>query len=240
MIKDDLAGVNQPAADVPVDDGWQEQFAGAEDAGEDAPKVGGQTIPSFPYYFIKGISGKAGFTKKKQSPVIRPGMQIVNGPDGTIGETVFDDLYLLINRTTQVEGVEVPKDAEEYAEQVKKNLKKLNKIARVGKFGQAHPLNGSKTALETYAKQFESFPLSVVEIRESTETYEGNTRTRNRIIWESLRAVDDPASSKKAKPGTTAGQEAEAAIEAANKAAANKAGKDGRTAGSVTRKGLGD
>lgn len=235
-LKDDLAGMNDPTEEVPVDDGWAEQYAGQEEAGEDEAQLAGQTIPFFSYYFVKGLPNpKAGYTKKKGSPVIRPGLQIVNGPEGTLEESVFDDLYLKINRNDQ-QGER--KSDEDFQKQVKANQKKLNKIARVGRFTQAFPLDSSKTALETYAKQFEGF-YGIVEIRERTEEYEGRSITKNRVVWESLRATDDPPTKKGLKKGyKTAEEEALAEIAAANQIAAKQAGKgDGRTAGSVSKRG---
>ena len=251
-LRDDLAGVSEPGGFVPqADDGWAEQFAGQEAAGEDPAKISGQTVPSFGFYGVHFFTGKGGFTKQKKSPTVRIGATITAGPAGTVDTIVWDDLYLLVSKTkTEKVGdqlVESPKDATDFADDVEARNKKLNKLARVGKFGQAAPANASKTALDAYAAQFEGINKAgfdgVVEIRESTEEYQGVSRTRNRIILESLRAPDEPATKAGQKKGfKTAADEMLAMIEAADATAARKAGKgDGRTAGSVVRKaGLGD
>lgn len=246
-LRDDLAGINDPAVQIPVDDGWVDQFSGQDQAGEEPPKVSGQTVPSFGFYGVHFFAGKGGFTKNKKSPTVRFGATITAGPAGTGDTIVWDDLYLLVSKTkTEKVGeqvVESPKDAGDFADDVKSRNQKLNKLARVGKFGQAAPVNGSKAALDAYAAQFEGINKAgfdgIVEIRESTEEYQGVSRTRNRIILESLRANDEPATKAGQKKGfKDAASEMLAAIEAADAVAAKKAGKgDGRTAGSVTRKG---
>ena len=244
-----MSGLNEepnvagaPTYEVPVDDAWAEQFEGQEDAGEDAPSVSGETLPTFPYYLVHFDKGKGGFTKgEKKTPVARTSCTISGGPEDTEGERVFDDLFLRVSKTTQENGLVVPKSEKKYKEDCGNFQRKLNKIARVGKFATAFPQAPIEDAIEAYAKQFEvggGFD-GVVEIRESTETYKGVTRTRNRIIWESLRALDDPAVSRKAKPGMSALDEAREKIEAADKASAAKGSRDGKTAGSVSRVGAG-
>lgn len=235
-------GAAEAAITSYVDQDWAEQYAGAEQAGEDAPKISGQTVPTSPFYHVRGFLGKGGQTKKAKLAVARVGVEILNGPAGTVGERVFDDLFLTVKRTTNESGVEVPKDEDTYEEQRQRLFKTLNKIARVGKFGRTFPVGPSVEAIDAYAKQFEQGFEGIIEIRESTDEYEGVKRLRNRLVFESLRALDDPAVSKKAKPGTTAKDEAYEKIAEADKVAAAKAGGAGRTAGSVVRKpgGLGD
>jgi hypothetical protein len=234
-----------PTFDIPVDDAWAEQFDGQEEAGEDAPSVSGGTIPSFPYYVVHFDKGTGGFTKgEKKTPVARPSCTISEGLDGTEGERVFGDLFLRVSKTTVDNGLVVPKTDKKYKEDCEAFRKKLNKVARVGKFATASPQAPTEEAIDAYAKQFEAgggFD-AIVEIREQPNTYMGVTRMQNRIIWESMRALDDPAVSRKAKPGTSAADEAREKIEAADKASAAKGSRDGKTAGSLSRKagGLSD
>jgi len=234
--------VNEPASppyDVSVDDSWAEQFAGQEDAGEDAPSVSGGTVPSFAYYLVHFDKGRGAFSKgEKKTPMARVSLTISGGPSGTEDERVFDDLYLRVSKTTLENGLLVPKTDKKYKEDCEAFRKKLNKIARIGKFATASPQAPVEDALEAYAKQFEvggGFD-AVVEIREQPNTYMGVTRMQNRIAWQSLRALDDPAVSRKAKPGTSALDEAREMIEAADKANAAKGSRDGKTAGSLSRK----
>lgn len=238
-LKDDLAGVEQTSSAEQVYTDEPDDYVGGEDAGEDAPRVSGQTVPSFPYYLFHFSAGKGSEAKKKKTPLARVGGTVKAGPDGTEDSPVFDDLYLKVSKTTMDNGCEVPKDAQDYEDDKKSFQKKLNKIARVGKFGKAFPVDRSKDAVNAYAEQFkagEGFDC-IIEIRESTDTYEGVTRTRNRIVFESMRALDDPPTKAGLKKGyKTALEEAEAMIAAANKVSAGKAQGAGRTAGSVTRK----
>ena len=62
-LNEEQSVAGSPAFDIPVDDQWQEQFAGQEDAGEEPPSVTGETIPTFPYYVVRFDKGKGGFTK---------------------------------------------------------------------------------------------------------------------------------------------------------------------------------
>lgn len=234
MSLNDEPQAGEPPVEIPVDDQWQEQFAGQEDAGEDAPSVSGETIPSFPHYVVRFYPGKGGFTRTKNTPMSRNQAEVLEGPSGSVGERIFDDLFLRVSKTTQKDGVTIPKSAEDYRDNVEAFQKKLNKIARVGKFHMVTPVAPVQDALDGYAKQF-AFD-AIVEIRESTDTYQGVTRTRNRIIWESLRALDDPASSRKAKPGTTSLDWARMKIEEIDKATAARNTLAGRTAGGVSRK----
>ncbi len=231
-----------PTYEVPVDGAWAEQFEGQEAAGEDAATVSGETIPSFAYYVVHFDKGKGAFSRgEKKTPMARISLIISSGPIGSERERVFDDLYLRVSKTTEENGLVVPKTDKKYKEDCEAFQKKLNKIARVGKFATAKPQAPTEDALEAYAKQFEvggGFD-AVLEIREQTSTYLGVTRTQNRIAWQGLRALDDPAISKKAKPGTSALDEAREKIEAADKASAAKGSRDGKTAGSVSRVGAG-
>lgn len=196
-------------------------FAGATTE-EAERKVSGKTVPSFPLYVVHVGGAKHFFTQKKGTPGVRPYVIIKEGLDGTEGTLVSDDLYLSVSQTTEEDGVQVPKTPEKFAADADNLVRKLNKIARIGNFGQNVPKGYDATALETYAAQFGAnggFD-AILEIREVTETYEGVTRTRNRIVWESMAAPGDPADAKKAqKAGLDALGEARAKIAERNKAA---------------------
>lgn len=238
-LNDENVGADAVAAGY-IDEDWAEQFAGQDEAGEEAPRVSGQTIPTFPYYVLQFDKGKGAVSANAKTPMARVSAVVVEGPAGTVGERVFDDLFLRVSKTTFADGVKVQKEAEKYGTDLENFRKKLNKIARVGGFELSHPTGASIEALDAYAKQFERGGdgfLAIAEVRESSDTYQGVTRIRNRIIWESLRSLDEPATSKKAKPGTNAYDEAVEQIAARNKSLAGKAGGDGRTAGSVAGRG---
>jgi len=129
---DPNAGNGDEQVNIPIDEDWAEQFAGQEDVGEDAPRVSGQTIQTFPFYHVRFHPGKGGFTKKKQTPMARCSCEVVAGPEGTVGERVFDDIFLRVSKTTMVDGMDVPKSPGDYEEDKGNFQKKLNKIARVG------------------------------------------------------------------------------------------------------------
>lgn len=202
-------------------------------------RVSGKTVPSFPLYVVHFGGAKAGYSTKKGTPFVRPYLHIRAGLDGTAGDIVSDDLYLSVSKTTtDDDNIVQRKSAEKFKEDAERLVMILNKIARVGGFGKAHPAGYDKTSLDAYAEQFagpnEQGFDAIVEIRETTEEFEGRKRTRNRIIWESLAALDDPADAKKLRAaGKTALDEALLKIEERN-AAEQKKAKSG-TAGSTSR-----
>jgi len=241
-LNDDVVGTAEAAVDSFVDNEWAEQFDGMDEAGEVAPVVSGQTIPTFGYYHLRFVNGKGAIsTGAAKSPMARLQAVVVNGPDGTIGERLFDDLYLRVSKTTTEDGVKMPKDAETYADHCNAFQHTLNKLARLGGFELSHPTASAVEALDAYARQFgvkgEGGFDCIAEVSESTDTWQGVTRTRNRIRMMSLRALDDPAIGKRVAPGTTAQEESILKVNERNIILAAKAGGSGRTAASVSRKG---
>lgn len=224
-----------------VDEDWSGQFAG--NVQEEAPKLSDQTIPTFPYYIVHVKNAKGSLTKTAKTPTARVIAFVNGGPDGTEGTVLFDDIYLKTSKTTMSDGVVVPKDPMDYKDDCDTLEAKLRKIARVGGFAKALPTDfpgDPQRKAELYAAQFagageKGFDL-IVEVRETSKTYQGVTKIVNQIVWESARALNDPAVGKKAKPGTSALDEAKEKIADRNKLAAAASGKDGRTAGSVSRK----
>jgi len=226
-----------------VDEEWGSQFQGA-DVAEEPPKLSDQTIPTFPYYVVHVKNAKGGLTKgEAKTPVARIVAQVLEGLTGTEGTIIFDDLYLRTSKTTKQDGVVVPKDASDFQDDADALKAKLLKIARIGKFEKPYPTDfpgdpGTKAA--GYATQFagpgEQWFDVIVEIRESLNKYNGVEKLQNKIIWESARALDDKAAGKKAKPGTSALEEAREKIAERNRVIAGASGKDGRTAGAVSRR----
>jgi len=237
----DQIGQAEAAVDSYVDEDWADQFDGMDEAGEVAPVVSGQTIPSFGYYVLRFVNGKGAISSgAAKTPLARLQAVVQNGPDGTVGERLFDDFYLRVSKTTTEDGVKVPKDAELYAEHVKLFQNSLNKIARIGQFELPHPTAAAVEALDTYAQQFgvkgEGGFTAICEVSESTDTWQGVTRTRNRMRLLSLRAVDDPCIGKRMPPGTSALEEAMIKIEEKNRIMATREAGVGRTASSVSRR----
>ena len=241
-MNDDLVGVEEGvAADIPIDDSWGEQFAGGEELEEDAPRTSDQTIPQFPYYVVRFNFGRGRVIGKTEMPLAGVGAVIKEGPEGTIGERVFDDLFLKISEMKTVDGVRVEKSAEEFKKGTDFLTKIFNKVARIGKFPKAYPTDfpgDSKTKADCYAKQFEATGGfdAIIEVTERADSYRGGGARKNRFDWLSMRALDDPAHLKRSAAGSSALDEAREKIEAANKVLIAKASKDGQTAGSVSRK----
>lgn len=197
-------------------------------------KVSGKTVPTGTY-IVTAKGAKAFFSGQKGTPGVRPFVLVKEGVDGTEGVLVSDDLYLSPSPTVEEDGVTVKKTAEKFTKDADDLIRKLNRIGRILSFGQNQPANYSQTGLETYAAQFACNKDFVVEIREVTETYQGQERTKNRIVWESAAALTDPADSKKAqKAGLNAEGEAREKIAERNKREAAQAVKTG-TAGTTSR-----
>ncbi len=177
---------------------------------EEDRKVSSEPIKSFSYYVLKAEDGKGSFTDKKHVPVAQPRLQVIHGPAGTIGERLFESIYLSLSETKyEGEGdnrVEVPKTEEEFAKQAEAFNKRMNKIARVLKFNLKKPNGFSADEVEAYAKQFSNGVLFVAEVW--TSKAQGNYPARNKINWNSIASPDDPAVSKKAPAGQTALDEA--------------------------------
>ena len=214
-------------------------FGGAAPTDEGDRKVSGKTVPSFPLYVVHVGGAKEGYSRQKGTPFVRPWMLIKEGPDGTVGDLVSDDLYLSVSKTTNVDGIDEVKSPEKFKDDATALVRKLNRIARIGGFPCAKPTGFDKESLGGYASQFSGLGGqgfdAIIEIRETTEEYESVKRTRNRIIWESMAALTDEADAKKLK-GKTALEEARLKIAERNAAAAKRAGgaKSG-TAGATSR-----
>lgn len=228
--------------DVPSDPsrgGFDYNAAFANATTEEAEtKVSGITIESFGYYIVHFGGAKAAF-KSTGVPSVRPWSQVREGPTGTVGHFLSDDLgnpFIAPSPTTEVDGVKVKKDAATYAKQGDVIQKLLNKVARVGEFQSSHPTDlNSLAALEAYAKQFEGrngegFD-AIIEVSTEKNEYQGNTTFRNRIKWDSMRAFTDPAVGKEFA-GKTALEEARAKIAERNK---RNAGAKTGTAGATSR-----
>lgn len=181
-------------------------------------RIAGGTVPFFSYYIVHFDGASPAFSKKKGTPSARAAVTIKGGPAGTEGKKVFDDRYLTVSRTEEVDGVTQRKSEEDFQADCKRLQKTLNLIAKVGKFTRPWPADFSKEAMVHYAKLWSAnggFD-AIVEISERKEVYQGSEQKRNRINWDSLRAFTDPAlDAKLAAAGKTALDEAKAAITAA-------------------------
>lgn len=210
--------LNSLFADAPTDEGQR--------------KVSGKTVPTGTYLVHFG-GAKAKFSQGG-TPTARPWAQIKEGQDGTVGELVSADLYLAPSLTTFEDGVKQAKTPEKLKEQAAAVQKNLNRIARIGQFGLNRPTDlTSQQALDVYTEQFGQnggFD-AIIEIRESTEMYQGVESIRNKFVWESMAALTDIADDKKlAAAGKTALDEARAKIEKKNAVLRKNAPKTGTAA----------
>lgn len=209
MQHGDLEGVG-----ATLDEGVDEQllddaqeYAGW-DPGEDEPRISGKVIPAFPFYLIKLAPNAAlRYSRQKKTPSARVGVRVLEGLEEGVGETIFDDLYLAVSRDERTgeddadgNAIEIPKSGEKLAEDILNFQHRLNKVARVFGFAVQSPQNKSEPALQGYVSQFnqaaEAEALAIVEIRIERPRQPGAT-ARNRIQWDSLRHLEDPAVDKK-------------------------------------------
>jgi len=206
---------------------YNNAFAGLGDEAAQR-EVGGTAVPAFGYYVVHFGGAKARFNKNGV-PDVRPWCKVKQGLSGTEGTLVTDSIgspfkgapLIGISPTYKDEDGTVQKRTpKELADRAEVINKLLNRIAKVGKFVQARPSNlNSQESLDAYAAQFEAnggFD-AIVEI--AYEPARGGYGERNRIKWESIAALDDPAQTKQFA-GKTALQEAEAKIAARLEAAA--------------------
>ena len=164
----------------------------------------------FPYYVVKFEDGKGAFSRVKSTPSARYRIAVLHGPAGTIGERLFDDLYLSIS-PTKSEGqgdrrIDVPKTDKEKSDARKMLSNTQNKVARVLEFDAKSPNGFSQDEIDAYAKQFCKGLVAVVSI--SYIKAQGTYPAKNRIDLLSLARPDDPAHGKKAPAGQTAMEEA--------------------------------
>lgn len=196
---------------------YNDAFAGATEAVPER-KVSGAVVPGFGYYLVHFGGARVGF-KKTGIPSVRPWCQIKEGPEGTQGVLVSDDIgnpFIAPSPTEEVDGVRQHKTSEKLSKQAGEIQGILNRVAKVGRFVQTRPNDlNSAESLEAYAGQFGAnggFD-AVVEI--GYEASKDGYPERNRIKWGSIAGLDDPAQTKQFA-GKTAAEEARAKIAAKN------------------------
>lgn len=217
--------------------GSDPEFAGWSEGQEDAPRISGQVVPSFAYYVAELVGAQGRFSKNKGTPSARIGLKLVEGVDGGVGETVWDDLYLSVSKEKALDGksrdgegnlVMIPKTPEEYAKSIANFQKSLNKVARVFGLPRSHPADKTEQAVEAYVAQFDvaagANPRPRVVVEVGVEARQGFP-ARNRIQWLSLRSLTDKAVGKAAADkGLNALAEAKAKIEERKAGAGGKGG----------------
>jgi hypothetical protein len=200
---------------------------------ESERKVGSEPVPSFGFYVLapKGATPAFEF-EDKQRPVARHRFEVVEGPDGTIGQSLFADqkLYAAFNKWTdqkdaQGRPVMDPLDSEERAEAILKFDRTMNRVARCFNLMAKKPKDKSMVAIGVYCAQFDkSTSLIVSEVKKQTR----NGFTKNVIWFDSIASLMDPTSKDYRGKAKTAHEEAKEKIVAKNLAIATADKKAGR------------
>jgi len=228
------------------DDAYAAIYGRPMDDDEGQRQVGSEPIPRFDYYMLHFEEGKGELLGVNKAPAIQVVATVVEGPDGTVGRKVFDTMFLEVSKNKYIKegsnSVQVPKTKEEFEETVERHLRKLNRIGRIGKFGISRPTSFMQADLQTYGLQFginggfdAIVAVSISKARPDGKG--GEWPARNRIIWQSMAALDDPELDKQDKPtGRSCHEEARDKMVKFNERKAAKGnGRAGRTAGSLKR-----
>jgi hypothetical protein len=219
-----------------VDPLYLEQF-GAGLGEEVAERRGAlEPVANFGYYIVQPTKAIASFTNQKGSPRIQVQVEILEGPADTVGRIVTDSggIYFITNRESFDKKTKqmVYLDEAAFAEKLAARKAFLKRIANVMKLTQAIPASFTGDALDSYAAQFSSeSPKMVIEIR--TEKGQDGVN-RNRLVWESAAALNEPLKDKRGNlvPNKTALDEARTKIAEKDKAGAGRR-PGGHTAGFV-------
>lgn len=197
---DDLTSSEGEALDLAYD----AYASGAENVpAADVEEDGG--LPRFGFYHFRLTGAKAGFTQKG-SPYVRVGVEVVNGPKGTVGRKAMDDIYLSASpeTTDKDTGQKRSRSSKEIAEAQSFIFSTLNRLAQELRLDIKLP--ASPLTLESmteWAAQLEN-----CEVIMGARPRKDFTSLR----WRSVRALDSAMTDAKGKAtGKTA---LEAAIEA--------------------------
>mgnify|MGYP001563259585 CR=1 FL=1 len=231
-MHDDLDGVtNTGVAGNGRDFDDDPEYEGPWKEGEDEAKLRGQIVTASEFAVVSLVGAVARWSKQKFTPSARMGVKVEEHfAEDAVGETVWDDLYLSVSKTTRTDEkdedgrfVEVPKDAKQLAEDIDGFQKRLNRVARVLGLQVARPSGKNEAAINAYVGQFEVAKGTkfIVPIRVQKD-YQGNPQ--NRLGWEGLRALTDKAVNKKLRAaGKSAYDEAKEEFARRQKGAGGKA-----------------
>ena len=202
--------------DSQVDPAYMELLGtGLDDVDEPDREVGYDPVPRFDMYHVKFQGAGSGFSKDKGTPYVRPTAVVVNGPQGTVGRIISDDIYLRVSDTirekdkTTGEVTERPRTPDEREKAVDEIRKTLKRIAVRLKLDRPVPPSLSEEGLKAYAVGFTD-KEAILAIR--VEKARGDYPARNRIIWRSIAAPNDPPS-KGTDKYATAREESQALID---------------------------
>lgn len=189
-------------------------------------RVGSEPIPGFGYYVLtpKGATAAYAFDDKTR-PILRHRLEVVEGPDGTIGKTCFIDQPMAVQRdkwTNEKDAngkpIRDPLSAEELAENIRKFQLMLNRIAQVFGFDLKAPKSKELAAIGLYGAQFEKAGEAgktfIGEVKKNTK----NGFTKNLMYFDSIAAIGGAPSPDYRGKAKTALDEAKEKIAAKNKA----------------------
>lgn len=231
---DDLeTGTTDDAADAPMSE--------YDDLGDEVAerRVGSEPIPGFGFYVLTPKGATAAFAfEDKERPILRHRIEVVEGPEGTVGRTFFVDQPMAVKRTKWTDQKDAngrpifdPLPADEQAEEIRKFKLVLNRVAQVFGFAMKAPKDKSLGAIGLYAAQFEKAGEAGVQFVGEVKKNTRNGFTKNLIYFDSIAAVTDSPSADYRGKAKRALDEAREKIEAKNKlidAADKKAGRPAR------------
>lgn len=183
------------------DAAFDDLYDGLDQAPEADLKLSNEPVPSFAHYVVEARKAKGGFTSEANIPQIRIPAVVLEGPEGTVGESVFLVRYLSVPKQKTVkqgdQRVKVARTPEEY-QAAKEEFQQLQqRIAKQLGFAQVMPARPmTEQTLDTYASQFEGKKF-VIEIR--LEKEQGPYPARNSAQWQSIRALDYQVIDKRTK-----------------------------------------
>ena len=204
-----------------------------EGGGISARRVSADPVPGFKFYVLAPRGATLAFEfDEKTRPVGRHRFEVIEGPQGTVGLTLFADQRLYAQRerwTNQKDAngraIMEPLSAEELGSSFLKFDETMGRIQAAFGLTARMPKNKTAVALGAYLAQFDPdakpAPSNVVaEVKRQTK----NGFTKNVIWFDSVAALDDPAMDGKFK---TALAEAQAKIKAENDRLAKASAKTG-------------
>lgn len=241
----DLDSVTQTPVATP-DDAYAAIYGRPLGDDEGERQVGIEPVPRFDYYLLHFDEGKGDLLGDVKAPAVNIVATVKEGPDGTIGRKIFDTLFMEVSKNKYVkqddENVQLPKTQEEFDASVEKHRHRLTRIARIGKFAVAAPKSFMQADLQTYGMQFGlnggfDAIVAVSVQKERPDGKGGMWPAKNRIIWQSMAALDDPEKDKKGNPtGRSCHEEARDKLAKYNERQAKSGGRGaGRTAASMKR-----
>src|SRR3990167_9546280 len=102
-----------------------------------AARVSGEALPGFAFYVLDPQAASLNYRlDDRGAPIARIRWLIKDGPEETVGQSLFTDLRLYVSKQKYTEdkdengrAVTIPKTAAEFAEDIKKFQADLNRVA---------------------------------------------------------------------------------------------------------------